>query len=157
MLTQGQRTTLKALATANTVAAALMESGDDVGLAAWLNTEEAGPVKVWRENVSRLDLFEATPITNFDSLSAGKRAAWELLLNNAPINFSRNKMRSAVDDIWTASSAQAIAILTDMTENATRAEAAIGGNSATNSTVSAIKRNFVGPVTVSDASLVRVA
>lgn len=155
MLSNTENATLKTFANADPTAAGFIASGDDQALANWFNANAPGPVKAWRESVQKNEIFEATNITKFDSLTAGKRAAWQLLLDNAPINFSRNKMRAAVDDVWGAT--DAAAILPDFTENATRAEVALGGNNATNSTVTALRRNWTGTLSAADASLVRVA
>jgi hypothetical protein len=155
MPTPAQFQTLKAGAMADPTAAAFIAAGDDYGLADWLNATAPGPVKAWRSYVDRADIFDATPITNFDGLTAGKRDAWKLLIDNAPVDFSRNKVRAAVVDIWAA--AQATSILTDMTENATRAESIIGGSTATDATVTALRRDWVGVISPAEASLVRVA
>lgn len=155
MLTTAQLQTLKTFAQADPTAAGYIAAAQDQLLADWLNADAPGPVKGWRVDVSRAELFEATPITQFDALSAGKRDAWRLLMENSPIDFSRNKMRAAVTDIWAA--AQATSVLTACTENATRAENALGGASATDGSVTALKRNWTGTLSAADASLVRVA
>lgn len=96
------------------------------------------------DGVDRRTLFEAMTITNFDNLTAGKRDAWTLMLENTPIDFSRNKNRNAVDDIWGANAA---GVLNNLIRKATRAEQILGGNNATNSTVSGWKLNWTGTVT----------
>ena len=154
MLTEAQTATLKTAVLADPTALALLNAANDQGLADWLNADAPGPVKAWVDNADRGSLFEATPITSFDGLTAGKRDAWNLMLANAPVNFARNKMRKAVTDIWQA--ADATAILTAFTENASRAENIIGGTSATDSTVTALKRDWVGTVSAAEASRLRV-
>jgi len=93
---------LQTLATAlraetdQTVVAALAIR-NDVALAAWCNGASA--VDAWNEAMGSRDLFEATDVTKFDAVNPGKRDAWRLLLEFAPINFSRQKMRKAVPDV----------------------------------------------------------
>ena len=154
-LTGPQLATLKAAALADPTAAAYIASGDDQSLADWFNADAPGPVAAWVVVASRAALFEATPITQFDALTAGKRDAWRLLLDNSPADFSRQKMRAAVLDIWAA--AQANSILSAMTENASRAENALGGTSTTSGTVTALRRSWVGDLNAGTASLVRVS
>lgn len=123
---------------------------DDACIAGWYNQAASPQTLAWRESVSRSVLFEATNLTSFDNLTAGKRDAWGLMMANAPINMSRNAMRKAVADIWSA--ADRDAALTACTEPATRFELVFGGASATTGSVTAIKRNVLGPVSVSDVS-----
>ena len=127
-LTPAQQATFAAHIRANqnaTVVAALAIR-DDQTIADWYNGASA--TDAWNEAMTRSDLFEATPITNFDGLTAGKRDAWKLLLeqaSQAPLDFGRVKLRAAVIDIW--SSAQATAVLTACTRKATRGENVFGG------------------------------
>lgn len=122
---------------------------DDTTLVAIYNANAAGPVKAWRTDVSSRDLFESMNITKYDSIAqSGKREAWRLMLDFAPVDFTRNKNRKAVTDIWGAT--DAAGILNDCLENASRAEVLFGGSNATESTVSGLVRNWVGDLTIED-------
>lgn len=141
---------LSALATAINAEpelAAFLAAGDDGSIAAWLNAPHASTV-AWRRDVPKADLFAATDVTKFDSLTAGKRDAWRLMLDFAPVSFTVGKMRKAVTDVWGA--ADAAAILADFVRPATKAEAILGGTNRTESTVSALVLNAEGALTPSD-------
>ena len=96
------------------------------------------------------DLFEATDVTKFDAVNPGKRDAWRLLLEFAPINFSRQKMRKAVPDVW--GTTDAVAVLQACTRKATRGEVYLGGADATTNTVTAKKLNYIGNISLDDVS-----
>lgn len=109
---------------------------DDDAIRDWYNA--ATSTDAWSNSVDRLALFEMTPITNFDGLSAGKRDAWRLMLEQAaivPIDFGRSKPRAVVRDIWSA--AQADTILNACIRKATRCEMVFGGTVETSGAVSA--------------------
>jgi hypothetical protein len=130
--------TLAAHIRANTdpeVVAALAIRDDDT-IRDWYNT--ATVTDAWRNDVDRLALFEMTPITAFDGLSAGKRDAWRLMLEQAamvPFDFGRSKPRSVVRDIWSV--AQADTILTACIRKATRCEMVFGGTVESSGSLSA--------------------
>lgn len=144
---------LQTLATAlraetdQTVVAALAIR-NDVALAAWCNG--ASTVDAWNESMGSRDLFEATDITKFDGLTAGKRDAWRLLLQFAPVDFSRQKMRKAAQDAW--GNTDSVAVLQSCTRKATRGEAYLGGTDATTNTVTAKKLNYIGSISLDDVS-----
>src|SRR5574343_738899 len=122
---------------------------DDTTLCAIYNANAAGPVKAWRTSVEGRELFESMNISKYDNITqAGKREAWRLMLDFAPVDFTRNKNRKAVTDIWGA--ADAAGILADCLENASRAEVLFGGSTATESTVSGLVREWVGDLTIED-------
>jgi len=148
MLTNTQ---IQTLATAlrtetNPTVVAAMEIRNDVGLAEWCNA--ASVVDVWQPVMSNRLLFEAGDVTKFDGLSAGKRDSWKLLLEFAPIDFARNKMRKAVTDIW--GNTDSVAVLQACTRKATNAENYLGGNSATENTVTALKLKWTGTTSYSE-------
>lgn len=154
-MTNAQKTTFAAHIRANTdpVVVAARAIRDDGTIAAWYNT--AGNTDAWRVVVSGADTFEATPITQFDGLTAGKRDAWRLMVDQSqvmPLDFSKVKVRNAVVDIWAAP--QATTILTGATEKALRVEEIFGGPSQATGGVTAIRRNYVGAVTVTEVSIV---
>jgi len=145
-----QKQTLAAALRAETNAGvvAAMAIRNDVGLADWCNADSSADA--WQSATSSRDLFEATNIAKFDNLTAGKRDAWKLMLDFAPINFARNKMRKAVTDMW--GNADSVSVLQACTRKATNAENYLGGNSATENTVTALKLNWSGTLSHSDVS-----
>lgn len=144
MLTDTQKQALAAALRAETNAGvvAALAIRNDVYLAEWCNTASA--VDAWQPAMANRSLFEATDVAKFDNLTAGKRDAWQLMLEFAPIDFARNKMRKAVTDMWGAT--DSIAVLQACTRKATNAEKYLGGNSATENTVTALKLNWSGTV-----------
>ena len=100
--------------------------------------------------MSGVDLFEATDVTKFDGLVAGKREAWKLMLQFAPINFGKQKFRKAVTDAWGTTDSKAI--LTDCTRPATNGEKYLGGTVVTENTIAACKLNFSGNIAIGEIS-----
>ena len=100
--------------------------------------------------MSGVDLFEATDVTKFDGLVAGKREAWKLMLQFAPINFGKQKFRKAVTDAWGTTDSKAI--LTDCTRPATNGEKYLGGTVVTENTIAAWKLNFSGNIAIGEIS-----
>lgn len=121
---------------------------DDYTLMTWCNSASAQDA--WAESVSKQALFEAMSLTSYDGLSAPKRDAWRLLLDNAPLDMSRGKIRAALPDIWGAS--LSIPILQACTRKATRAELYLGSSIATTNTVAALKLDVPGLISVNDVS-----
>lgn len=140
-LTAGQRTTLLAAVKANGTANAFRLAGDVPGLLGWLNGSSA--TLAWRNAVSSQDSDEAATYTSYDTLAQGKRDSWALFLRFNR-DFSRNKVRNWVIDVWGAATAASIseAILQAGTELATNAQAALGGTVRTTGTVSATARSY---------------
>jgi hypothetical protein len=125
--------------------------GNDGGIAAYYNEINSPVVKAWRASVDRAALFDSMNLTQYDGLTAGKRDSWALMLEQAPLDFKRNKIRSAVTDIWNAGTATSI--LTDCTRDATRAEALFGGSDATDGSVTAKKLSNEGALTSNEVAL----
>lgn len=148
MMTEAQQQALAAALRAETDAGvvAMMSIRNDVGLAEWCNADSA--VDAWQSAMTNRLLFEAGDVTKFDGLSAGKRDSWKLLLEFAPIDFARNKMRKAVTDIW--GNTGSVAVLQACTRKATNAEKYLGGNSATENTVTALKLKWTGTTSYSE-------
>jgi hypothetical protein len=152
MLTDAQKTTLAAALRSSAVPAvvAAVAARDDNALATWLNTATA--TVAWTPNVSKQDHFEATDVAKFDNLTAGKRDAWVLMQNNAPLDLSRQKNRKATLDVWGA--ADSVAVLQAFTRFATNGELIFGGADDTTNTVTGKKLNVPGSIfqpEVSDA------
>lgn len=149
-MNETQKQTLAAALRAeiNATVVAAMAIRNDVGLAEWCNADSA--TDAWNSSMQARDLFEAGNITKFDGLTAGKRDAWQLMLDFAPIDFARNKMRAAVKDIW--GNTDSVAVLQSCTRKATNAENYLGGNSATENTVTALKLKWTGTLSHSEIS-----
>lgn len=150
MLTNTQMQTLATALRTETDPAvvAAMAIRNDVYLAEWCNATSA--VDAWQSAMTNRLLFEAGDVTKFDGLSAGKRDSWKLMLDFAPIDFSRNKMRKAVTDIW--GNTDSVAVLQACTRKATNAENYLGGNSATENTVAALKLKWSGMLSYNEIS-----
>ena len=121
---------------------------NDVAMEQWINADSAQ--SAWNPAMTAIDMFEVTDVTKFDGLVAGKREAWRLMLDFAPINFGRQKFRKAVTDAW--GTADSKAILTACTRPATNGEKYLGGTTATENTISAWKLSFPGNIGISDIS-----
>lgn len=148
---QAVATALRASQNATVVAALAIR--DDVTLAAFCNS--ASNSNAWNDAMSGRDLFEATDITKFDNLTAGKRDAWRLMLSFAPIDMSRAKNRKAVNDSW-GGAADAVTVLQACLRKATNVEIMItpdiAGNQATTNTVVGVKLNWTGAIALNEVS-----
>ena len=122
---------------------------DDYTLTLWVNTSSTQDA--WNAVMQKRDLFEATDITNFDTLTAGKREAWGLMLDNTPLDMSRNKMRKAAVDVW--GNTLSVVVLQSCLRKATNGEVYIGGTSATTNTVTGLNLKFAGNITIDDVSM----
>lgn len=148
MLTNTQKTTLAAALRAETNQGVIdaVAISNITFLVEWCNGESA--TDAWNTAVSGSKLFEDTDVTKFDGLTAGKRDAWRLMLDFSPIDMSRAKNRRTVQDVW--GNTDSVPILQDMRRKATRGEAYLGGSSATTNTVTALKLNYVGSLSIDD-------
>lgn len=146
--------TLAAAIRANTdpaIVAAVAARNDDV-IRDWYNLETS--TDAWRSDIDGQALFEATPITVFDGISAGKREAWRLMIDQAqisPLDFGRPNLRAAVRDIWTTPNGDAI--LTACRRKATRAELIFGGKVEASGAISATDLNVEIVLTSYDVSV----
>jgi hypothetical protein len=142
-------TAVKADPTAN----AARIAGDTVSVLGWLNGAKVPTVLSWRANMTPLELDEAANYTAFDSLTAGKRAAWPLMLG-FDRDMRKNKNRNAVADIWGPVTASSVAesILLASTTPATNTQVTLGGTVKTTGTVTATDYNYTGPAAQADAS-----
>ncbi len=121
---------------------------DDYTLSLWVNTNSIQDA--WNAAMQKRDLFEATDITSFDTVTAGKREAWGLMLDNAPLDMSRNKLRKAVVDVW--GSTTGVTVLQACLRKATNGEVYIGGTSQTTQTVAGLNLKYAGPISINDIS-----
>lgn len=151
MLTDAQLQTLAAAIRAETDQACVdaLAIRNDVAMEQWINANSAQ--SAWNPAMTGVNLFEATDVTKFDNIvSAGKREAWRLMLDFAPINFGRNKFRKAVTDVWGTTDSKPV--LTECTRPATNGEKYLGGTTATENTISAWKLNFSGNISIGEIS-----
>lgn len=147
-LSRSQRNTLRTAIANEPAVSAAYAARDDTAIADWCNAASA--TDAWMYAADARTLFEAGDITKYDALSAGKRAAWDRMERNAPLNFGRAKMRSAVVDIW--GSSDSVAVLTALREKATNCQAKIGGTSRTTNTVTGLDRSWPGLLSRDDIS-----
>lgn len=150
-LSKAQQTTLRnalAAETNPTVVAALAIR-DDVTLTDWCNGASA--TDAWIAYCDRRTMFEAMDVAKFDGLTAGKRDAWRVMMENGPLDFGRNKLRTAVVDVW--GNVDSVNVLTNLREKATRAEAYIGGALKTTNTISGLDRAYVGALSINEVSV----
>lgn len=149
-MTPAQLTKLKTaiLAETNNTFVGYRNNGQTDLMAEWLN--QSSQTDAWMDAAERRTIFEAIDLTKFDALTAGKRDSWRLLMDNAPIDFGRNKMRQAVVDVWGAT--DSVPVLQGLLEKATRAQALLGGNTKTTNTVAGLDRAFMGFLSGSDIS-----
>lgn len=124
----------------------LLSSRNYGGLTEWLNNVSA--TKAWMGAATKRDLFESMNVASYDSVPSGKKDAWKMMMDFAPIDFARLKMRKAVLDIFVITDANDA--LASLTEWATNAEALIGGDSATSGTTTAIKRKWIGIIELAE-------
>lgn len=133
------------------IVAAVAARNDDL-IRDWYNVESA--TDAWRADIDGQALFEAMPITVFDGLSAGKREAWRLMIDQAqlnPLDFGRPNLRAAVRDIWATQYGDAI--LTACRRKATRAELLFGGRVEASGAISATDLNVEVTLSSYDVSV----
>lgn len=145
MLTANQIVTLRAAIIADATAHPIQAAGNLSGLLAWCNG--ASGTLAWVSAVPVIDAEEAPSYTTYDTLAQGKRDSWLVFLRS-PRDFSRNKVRNWITDVWGNATAgsNAEAVLQAGTVQATNAELKFGGPTRTTGTVSAIARSWVGVV-----------
>lgn len=150
-MTPAQMTTLAAglrASTDPTVVAAL-SIRNDIALTDWCNANSS--TDAWNDAADKRTLFEAMDVAKFDNLTAGKRDAYVVLMDNAPIDASRNKMRKAIDDIW--GNTDSVAVLQSLLRKATNGELILGSTDATTNTVTAKKLDVPGKINLTDLSV----
>ena len=153
-VTDPQMVTLRAGVCADNTARPLMQAGNGPALNAWLNTTTA--TKGWLTSVSKAAMDEAPSYTSYDTLATGKHDSWVRLLDvgEGSRDFSKNKVRNWVVDIWgpATASSNSEAILLAGTEAATNAQNILGGTVKTTGTVTATARNYVDLVTTPETT-----
>lgn len=106
-LTSAQLTTLKAaiLTETDPTFVTWRNAGAHGAMSEFYNVTATPVERAWRSSVTAQELDEGSSITSFDALSAGKRDAWMLFLEYAPRDFTKNKVRAVITDVWGASTA----------------------------------------------------
>lgn len=152
-LTAEQKATLKAYILAQPDFATWLANGQDNQIRIAMNLNASPVVLAWQTDVGPQASDEAVSYATFDSLVAGKRDSWKLFLGFNR-NFTRNKVRNWITDVWGSATAgsNAEAVLLAGTESASRAEAVFGGATKTTGTVSAIDRVWIGELSDADIS-----
>ncbi len=146
--------TLAAAIRANTdptIVSAVASRNDDV-IRDWYNVESS--TDAWRTDIDGQALFDVTPFTAFDGISAGKREVWKLMIEQsriAPLDFGRPMLRAAVRDIWATQYGDAI--LTSCRRKATRAELLFGGSVEVSGAISATDLNVEVTLSSYDVSV----
>jgi hypothetical protein len=159
MLTIAQLQALKAgiLAETDPTFVAYRTNGQTPLIAAWLNAAKVPNVKAWAKDVDPRDTDEATPWTQFDSITqAGRRDSWVHAFMRYPRDYRKASVRKWVTDVWgnaTAGSNSEAILVGAGQRNITRAEAILGGSTSVSvNSVSALKLDWEGPLTDMDIS-----
>lgn len=149
-LTPNQRVSLynAIMAETDATAVALRAARNDYALADWCNSEST--TDAWLDAADSRTLFEAMNPTLYDTLTAGKRALWDLLLRNAPLDLGRSKLRNAIVDVWGAT--DSVPVLQALREKATRCQLYLGGTSRTTNTVTGLDRVWGGTISGNEMS-----
>jgi len=154
-LTDAQLITLKAaiLASVDAEIIALRTARNDTELTIKLNSNVSPVQLAWVSNQLPQDSDAAPDYSLYDSLLAGKRDSWRLFLAY-PRDFTKNKIRKWVTDVWGNATAGSNAelVLQAATKSITFFELMFGGTDATTGTVTAKKLNILGPVAMQDVS-----
>lgn len=118
----------------------------------WLNAPRTPVALAWHTAAPVAAVEEAPTYTAYDSLAAGKRDSWLVLLRS-PRDFTKAKTRAWITDVWGAATAasNAEAVLQAATYSATALQFAIGGTTRTTGTVSALDLTYTGQAAVGDA------
>lgn len=153
-ITPQQAATLKATCTADPTCLGLMQSADDVGMAAWFNTVDAAYI-VWRNDVTTAEARKVMVWTEIDALTAGKARIWEWMREGGVLDARETNIRQGLSDAFSAATATRTALIALAKRGATRAEKALATGAGTSGSPSIM--TFVGSITFADASLIRVS
>lgn len=152
-MTPAQLQTLKAAIAAETDVnfVALRNSGATGAMADFYNVAATPAQKAWRTSVPPEVADAAPSYIAFDSIVAGKRDSWGFFLKY-PRDFTVNKIRNWVTDVWGVATASSNAelILQAGQRDATRGELLFASRTKTTGTVSGLDLSFVGSVTNND-------
>lgn len=155
-LDANQKQVLQSVALAEPSIASCINSGNDVCVADWFNTESV--FIVWKTEILESDIvqIDAFAFNLVDGLTAGKRDEWSnFLFKTGACNPSKPNIRAGLLDVWSGTAAKltvydAIIELSKRTSrNAERVLATGTGTSASPGTLS-----FEGTISVNDISTI---
>ena len=147
MLTEAQRTTLKANILANQDTADKYAIGDLSSLANLYNAAASPAFVVWKTDLQPAEYREAIVWTEVDALTTGsKYRIWEWLTMGmtAPIDASRVNVRQGIADCWASNTTTRINLLAAAKRNASRIEKLFA--TGTGSTASPATMVVEGPI-----------
>lgn len=161
MLTQVQLTTLKAAITANATWAAYPMTPDGwYDLARALDAIAEPAFVVWRSNVSRSDIYNATSPeattwnwTTYKAQSVAEQNAWTQMFMGDRADFSQVNLRAGVSAIFGAANPQTAHILAIAKRSATYAEKILAAGTGT--VLSPAKMGYEGALTAADVEAAR--
>lgn len=159
-LTSQQIATLKAACLADVaVCKPLHDAADDVGLAAYFNTDTVTWI-VWKTSVMKDEITQDDSFdwTRVDNLTVGKARTWSELFDNASrsINPSKANVRAGIAATWVGTAADLAvqaAVLARCKRSATRAEKVLSTGTGTTATPAFV--TFQGSISPAEASLIR--
>lgn len=112
-MTPAQLATLKAAILADPELAALPNTDDGNFTLAEMLTQPAAPAFiVWRPDVTADEIFDQVRWTGtggYIARSAGERDAFAVLMARGTLDFSKNRIRGAFDDIFSGAATEAVA------------------------------------------------
>jgi len=127
---------------------AAVNTRDDIYLTTYCNL--ASTSNCWNPEMTSLELFTVSPIPVYRALDQGQRDSWQMMLDFAPQNFASNKRRKDVTDTWGLT--ESIPVLQGCQRKATNGELYLGSSTVTENTVSTLKLNTPGQLSVTDIS-----
>ena len=154
MLTISQASTLKAVALADVTAAALLNGGNDTGLAEWFNTAQTHVV--WRSSLTP-ELARAAIIqgaSQLDALTVGKRDSLFYLASGS-LNTTNPAVRAALDDLCGTQTQLKGYLQAAQKRTANRAEKALSTGSGTDASPATL--GWEGVISSNEASAIREA
>ncbi len=152
-MTPEQTALVKAFVLADPVLSVNASKSEFSQIANALSNPWTTPTKAWNPNADPATFDNAPDYSVYDSLAAGKRDSWAMLVTR-PRDFTMSLTRKWVTDIWGNATAGSNSekILLAATVLATGAEVAVGGTLRTTGTVSAINRNYIGGMSVGEVN-----
>lgn len=152
-LTTAQMTALRALADADPTAVALMQAGDDIGLAAWFNTTTT--CIVWRNDVSIAEANGVVVWNEVDGLTVGRARIWDWMRQLEILDARNANIRDGLNNAFTGAGAAGTrtALLALIKRSGTRAEKQLSSGSCSDASPSVM--TFVGAIGYAEASLIR--
>ena len=146
MLTEAQRTTLKADILANQDTADKYAIGDLSSLANLYNADAAPSFVVWRTSIPPADYRDAIVWTEVDALTAGKARIWEWITQSMTgnLNAASANVRQGLLDCWASNTTTRTQLTAAAKRNASRIEKLF--STGTGSTASPATMVVEGPI-----------